>query len=300
MSALVKPLAGQYPILTEADRAFGEILGWLGIKKKANSSREPLSFDFQNSVSKCTKTSATRMVGIALRRGGKFDTAERVLDTALSLAETNEEQSVTLQELSLLHQQIGGRKTDKSRKYLSKAQKALGDQPDPWQRLNADFGILSQSIVALKNRPWLLLKIPRLFRQYRQDIDLFRQEPTDRESAALHESLYHLYQGRLRFKVFGWLAKIIIPSLVSWIVTPFDIARLTIVDAKDINIHSRIDVLAYRSVALAHLDRCKDAKEDLAEIDRLIAIFNDGARTEHWQNQKREIMDQCKIHGANQ
>ena len=70
---------------------------------------------------------------------------------------------------------------------------------------------------------------------------------------------------------------------------PFDIARSTIVDAKDINIHSRIDVLAYRSVALAHLGRCEDAVEDLSEIDRLIAIFNDGARTNHWKNQRQEI-----------
>lgn len=295
MSELVKPLAVQNPILTDADRAFDEMLGWLGIERKPNRSREPLDFDFRNSVSKCTKTGVTRMVGIALRRGRKFDAAEQVLNAAFSLAKTNEEQSAALQELSLLHQQIGGRKTDKSRRYLSKARKTLENQPDPWQRLNADFGILSQSIVALKNRPWLLLRIPGLFRQYRQDIDLFRQETTDQETAALHESLYHLYQGRLRFKVFGFVAvtKVLSP-LINWIIAPFDIARSTIVSAKDISIHSRIDILAYRAVALAHLGRCDDAKAEMTEIERLIAIFNDGARTEHWGNQKREIEKLCK------
>jgi hypothetical protein len=132
-----------------------------------------------------------------------------------------------------------------------------------------------------------------LFHRYRRDIDLFQQEKTDRESTALHESLYHLYMGRFRFKVFGWLAKVL-PSLVNWIMAPFDIARSTVVDAKDIHIHSRIDVLAYRAVALAHLSRCEDAEEDLSEIDRLIAIFNDGARTDHWKNQRRDIENHCE------
>lgn len=299
ISALTKPLASQHPILTEADRAFGEMLRWFGIKRKPNLSRDPLAFDFRSSVSKCTKTGVTRMVGIALRRAGKFDEAERVLEVALALAEINKDRADVLQEISLLHQQKGGRKTDQSRKYLAKARKMLRNQTDLWQQLNTDFGVLSQTIVALGNRPWLLFRVPGLFRQYRQDIHLFRQQTTNQETAALHESLYHLYEGRLRFKVFGWLAKFISP-LVNWIVVPFDIARSRIADAKDLNIHSCIDVLAYRAVALAHLNRSKDAKEDVAEIDRLIAIFNDGARSEHWQNQKRDITDQCQKHGVNQ
>jgi NAD-dependent SIR2 family protein deacetylase len=298
MTDLIRPLASQYPILTDADRAFGGVLSSLGKKRKENPSRKPLAFDFQNSVSKCSMTGVTRMVGIALRRAGEFDIAEHVLNAALSLAGTNEEQSAALQELSLLHQQIGGRKTDKSRRYLSKARKALGSQPDPWLQLNTDFGILSQSIVALKNRPWLLLRIQGQFRQYRMDIELFRQETDDQETAALHEALYYLYQGRLRFKVFGWISKKS-KQLSNWIIAPFDISRSVIVNAKDIHIHSKIDVLAYRIVALAYLGHCNDAKKDLLEIDRLIAIFNDGARTKYWQNQKKEIIAQCKTHRIN-
>jgi NAD-dependent SIR2 family protein deacetylase len=299
MTELVRPLTSQNPILTDADRAFGEMLRWLGNTRKGNRSREPLAFDFRSSVNQCTKTGVTRMVGIALRRGGILEDAKRVLEVALELAETNEDQVDVLQEISLLHQQKGGRKTDKSRRYLTKARKALGNQTDPWRQLNTDFGILSQTIVALGNRPWLLFRVPGLFRQYRRDIDLFRQRTNDQETAALHESLYHLYLGRFRFKVFGTLVMFLTP-LTDWIVIPFDIARSTIMDAKDINIHSRIDVLAYRAVALGHLGRCEDAKEDVPEIDRLIAIFNDGARTEHWQNQKREFIDQCQKHGVKQ
>ena len=232
------------------------------------------------------------MVGIALRRGGKLDLAERLLNTSLSLAETEGERSNAFEELSLFHQQIGGRKTDSSRKYLARARKALGARPDSWWQSNTDFGLLSQTIVALKNRPWLLLRVPGLFRQYKRDIELIRVETTKRETVALHESLYYLYQGRLRFKVCGWLSNIIAP-LTGWIRSPFDRARSTIKDAKDIHLHSNIDVLAYRAVALAHLHFCEDAREDLPEIDRLVAILNDDARTRHWADQKQQIDDHC-------
>jgi hypothetical protein len=269
------------------------MLNWLDINRSPNPRKEVLSLDFRKSVSQCTKTGMARMVGIALRRGGKLDLAKRVLDVSLSLAETNAEQATALEELSLLHQQIGGRKTDRSRDYLSRARKALGDHPAPWLRLNADFGLLSQTIVALKNRPWLLLRVLGLFRQYKRDIELMRTETTDRETGALHQSLYYLYLGRLRFKVAGWLPKII-PPLAGWIRYPFDMARSTIVDARDIHLHSNIDVLAYRAIALAHLHYCEAAKEDLPEIDRLVAILNDNARTRHWAHQKQQIDIHCK------
>ena len=293
MTALIRPLASQNPIVTDADRSFGEMLKWSGKNREPNSPREPFAFDFREPVSQCTKTGVTRMVGIALRRSGRLDIAEHILEVALSLTKTKEEKSAALQELSLIHQQRGGRRTDTSRKYLSQARKALGNQHDPWLQLNTDFGLLSQSIVALKNRPWLLLWVPGLFRRYKRDIAFFRRETTDRESAALHEALYHLYLGRLRFKLFGWLANIIAP-LAGWIMWPFDLARSTIGDAKDIHLHARIDVLAYRAVTLAHLHRCEGAKDDLSEIGRLIIVLNDKARGEHWEKQKQEIEHHCQ------
>jgi hypothetical protein len=292
MPALAQPLAGQNPILTDADRAFGEMLTWLGISLDPNPYTEPLSFDFQRSVGLCTKTGVTRMVGIALRRGGKLDLAQRVLTTASSLAQTGEERSAALEELSLLHQQIGGRKTNVSRKYLASAREALGDHPDPWLQLNADFGLLSQTVVALKNQPWLLLRVPGLFRRYWRDIEFLERTTSDVESAALHKSLYHLYKGRLRFKVLGWLARMITP-VAGWIKDPFDTARSMMEGAKDVHVHSRIDVLAYRAVALAHLRLCDAAADDLPEIERLIVVLNDDARTRHWENQKKQIDERC-------
>ncbi len=70
MSSFIKPLASQNPILTEADRAFSEMLNWLNVKRNPNPHKDVLSFDFQQSVRQCTRTGVSRMVGIALRRGG--------------------------------------------------------------------------------------------------------------------------------------------------------------------------------------------------------------------------------------
>jgi len=234
----------------------------------------------------------TRMVGISLRRAGEFDLSRLVLDEALNLAATAEERSAALQEISLLDQQITGKRTDRSRENLSKARNALKDKPDPWLQANVDFGLLSMTIIALQSRPWLLFNLPVLFRRYKRDIHILGVQIQDKESAALHESLLNLYRGRLRFKLLGWLARFIQP-LGAWILQPFDVARSTIGDAKDIHIHSRVDVLAYRAITLAYLHRCRDAQQDMDEIGRLVEILNDNARSEHWKTQRRMIEDYC-------
>jgi hypothetical protein len=148
------------------------------------------------------------------------------------------------------------------------------------------------SIVNIKSQPWLLLKIRGLFRKYRKSIETLRQQGMDHGSVALHEALFHLYQGRLRFKMLEWLAVFIRP-LADWIIAPFDIARTRIDEAKDISLHSRIDVLAYRAAALAHLHRCQELENDIDEVTRLILIFADDARTRHWNKQREDIEHHC-------
>ena len=214
------------------------------------------------------------------------------MDEALNLAATAEERSAALQEISLLDQQITGKRTDRSRANLGKARGALKDKPDPQLQANVDFGLLSMTIIALQSRPWLLFNLPVLFRRYKRDIHILRVQTQDKESAALHESLLNLYRGRLRFKLLGWFARLIQP-LGAWILQPFDVARSTIGDAKDIHIHSRVDVLAYRAITLAYLQRCRDAQQDMDEIGRLVEILNDNARAEHWKTQRRMIEDYC-------
>ncbi len=291
-SDLVRPYASNHPILTDADRACGEFLNWVGIQSTSNRDRKVEPFDFAEAVSHCTKSGLIRMVGITIRRARKYEDAEKVLKVALELAVTLGERNAALQEIALLQQQLTGKDTDKARASLEQARKTLEEEPDLWLQLNTDFGLLSMSVVALKKRPWLMLKIPGLFRQYRQDIETLQRETADKESVALHKSLLRLYAGRLRFKLFGWLGVFIHP-LADWILQPFDVAYSTIDEAKDVHLHSRIDVLAYRAIALAHLKRCQEAQKDVPEIHRLIAILNDDARTQHWNKQIEEINQYC-------
>lgn len=289
---LIRECATAHPILTDADRAFGEMLRWIGLEPTPKPSPVAIQLDFSKAVSQCSLPDITRFVGIAVRRAGQHDIARQILQMALRLSQTPKERSATLSELSLLQQQEAGRKTDPSRKLLKEAHKSLREKPDPWLQLNTDFGMLSMTIVALQSRPWLLLKLPTLFRKYRQSIEALRKQAIDRETVALHESLFHLYLGRLLLILFNWLA-VAVPFLADWILQPFNVARSTIDDAKEIHLHSRIDVLAYRAVALARLRRCQNATEDIPEIGRLIAILNDHARAKHWEHQSHEIEHRC-------
>ncbi len=290
----IKPYAKNRPILTEADRAFGRLLDWVGIPSAANLPRGPRNFNFDRALKQCSESGLTRMVGIALRRSGRFAEAESVLKLALKRNPTPGETSAAFQEISLLYQQKSGRQTHQALKWLEEARMALNQAPDLHLQLNLDFGLLSMSTVGLESQPWLISKIPGYFRRYRQDIERLRQEATDEKSLALHESLIDLYSGRLRFKVVGWLATVLIP-LRDWILHPYQRAYSTVANAKDISVHSRIDVMAYRAIALAHMGRCEDARHQVPEIDRLIAIFQDQARTEHWEKQKQEILDHCEV-----
>lgn len=291
-SPLIKPYAENQPILTEADRAFSDLLTWVGIQSIANPEISTLSFDFSKAISQCTKTGLARMVGITLRRAGKPNEATQILNTALKLAETPGERSAALQEISLLQQRTTGKDINQALKSLERARKTLEDKPDIRLQLNADFGTLSMSVVALKKHPWLVVRLPRLFRRYQHDIEALKQETKDKESVALHQSLLQLYLGRSRFILWGWLGIIIYP-VGNWILKPFDVARSTIDGAKDIHLHSRVDVLAYRAITLAHLQRCQEAGEDVSEINRLVAILKDEARTQHWLKQSQEITKYC-------
>jgi hypothetical protein len=294
-SELIRSFASDHPILTDADRAFGKFLNWAGIRSMPNPERQVEFFDFTNAIKDCTKSGMVRMVGITLRRAGKYSDSEKVINVALELAETPGEHNAALQELSHLRQQLTGRETGQARKSLEQARNVLKEQPDLRAQLNNDFGLLSMTIITLRSRPWLLLKIPGLFHRYRQDIVILQRETADKESVALHMSLIHLYSGRLRFKLFGWLGVFIHP-LADWIISPFEVARATIDKAKDIHLHSRIDVLAYRAIALAHLRRYTESQKDIAEISRLIAILNDDARTRHWKKQADEIQRYYERH----
>jgi hypothetical protein len=130
-STLIRKYASEHPILTDADRAFGEILRWVGKEVTPNPSSPIVHLDFNEAVVHCSISGVTRFVGIALRRTGQLDAAEQVLEVALKLALTAKERSAALQEISLLQQQSAGTKTDQSRKLLERAREALGERLIP-------------------------------------------------------------------------------------------------------------------------------------------------------------------------
>lgn len=106
---------------------------------------------------------------------------------------------------------------------------------------------------------------------------------------ALHEALLLLYLGRLAFSFIRNIGIRI--SCVGWLVLiPFHVARKQILAAKDIHIHSLIDVLSYRAVAMAYFGKSIDARTDIPEIDHLVETLRDGARKEYWQRQKNQIL----------
>ncbi len=292
LSPTVRIIASEHPILTDANRAFRIMLNWQGIEFTTRNSMTAINLDFSREIRQCSPSGATRFVGIALRRAGQLNESEHVLETAIKLSGTEKERSAALQEIALVYQQRQGSNTDRSRKILKRARNTLIEDPDLWLQLNLDFGLLSMTITTLQSRPWLLLRIPFLFRKYKRSIEILSTETTDKESVALHSALMNLYLGRTRLKLFGWLGGGF-HNLAVWIIQPFNVAHEIINDAKDIHLHSRIDVLSYRASALARFKLCKDALEDVDETDRLVLILKDNARSKHWNKQRQEIEQRC-------
>lgn len=291
-SPAIREYAGNQPIVTEGDRAFGEMLSWVGIQTTPNPLYNRLFFDFSQAIKSCSPSGVTRMVGITLRRAGKFEEAEKVLSVAATLALLPPEKSAAIQEMSLLVQQRNGSNTDHALQLLENARKDLSNVHDIHLQLNLDFGKLSMTIVALKRHPFKIIRIPGLFWKYREDIATLARESGDEKSIALHWSLLQLYRGRLRFAIWRLLGKRI-PLVGNWILQPYNVAYSTIGKAKDIHLHSLVDVLAYRSIALAYLGHFKEATMDVPEIDRLVAILKDEKREVYWKQQKEEIEKCC-------
>lgn len=123
ISPLLIKYANDNPILTEANRAFGEILNHMGKKVLIKSITEEVHLDFSDAITQCYESGITRFVGIILRRAGRLDLAEQVLRIATKVAQTAEERSAAIQEISLLQQQKMGQNTYKSIKLLEEALK---------------------------------------------------------------------------------------------------------------------------------------------------------------------------------
>lgn len=293
VSTQLRKFALDKPILTDADRFFGGLLSWVGAHMDPNPDRQPVIPVLEKALGQCSHSGLARFVGIALRRADQFRVASSALQAAEELAESTEERVAAIQEIAQLKwSRDRGLDKAEARGLVHIARDGLKSSSDLLLTLNADFGLLSMTILSIKSRPWLILSLPGLFRRYKLHIRQLRDESAFEQSVALHESLMYLYLGRLRFELFGWLGVIVKP-VADWILHPFNVARSVIGDANDIHIHSRIDVLSYRAAAMARFGRCDHAWEDVQEIDRLIDILKDEARANHWEHQRREVEERC-------
>ena len=291
----LRKIADTHPLITDADRLFAEMGRWLGwgIDPAINEQQEiPLASpsmipQFSQSLDICTRTYLARFVGTALRHAREFEAALEILEVAHTLAKSPGESSAALSEKSLTLWAQGHDSQQQARTLLKRTHSKYRQ---------ASFGMLSMTVVASRRRPWLLLRLPHLFRGYALYIDELRASAYNLQGerrVALHEALFHLYLGKLRLQLVSWIGSLARP-LASWVLEPFNIARARIDDAGDIHIHSRIDVLSGRSLALARFGFCEEAWRDIPEVKRLCGILADQPRTKHFfENQLPKLEQMC-------
>jgi hypothetical protein len=287
---LVRPLASQYPILTEAGRAGYGMLQWNNRKPKAISPRRIVATIpgiFRQAVKAGSRAGIARFIGISFRRIRHWDMARRFFAEAKQ--GTKLEKILALQEEALSYQQESPDGTSpETLLLLAQASRLAGNSLDPDAAVALRFGVFSQTIVELKRNLNLIWSIPGRAIRYYLDILRLRRMKCDPKTVALYEALLMLYLGRL---AFSFIRKIGVRlSVVGWFVLiPLHAARKRILDAKDIHIHALIDILSYRAVAMAYFGKSMEARAAIPGIDHLVDTLRDGARKDYWQRQKDEI-----------
>lgn len=301
----LREIASTHPLITDADRLFAELGRWLGfgIDQAINEQQRmrvpspPGEHKFSQPLGMCNLTYLARFVGTALRQAKEFEPALEILEVAHQLAKSPAEFAAATQEASLVLWAQGGESNQqKARTLLQRAQSELEQAEDIMTQLNVDFGQLSMKVVGSRRKPWLLLQLPHLFGEYAKDIEKFKVAAFDEQSRrklALHEALFQLYLGKLRLQLVSWMGSIASP-LASWVLKPLEIARARIDEAGDVHLHSRIDMLSGRSLALARFGFCEEAWKDIPEAKRLCGILADQARTKHFfEGQLPQLEQMC-------
>lgn len=240
----------------------------------------------------CSTSGRARLVGITLRRAGRTDAALEALTAAASMAAA--EWSAAQQEVALTFWAPGdpaGRA--KAHRIVAgvnrlTGQNLLGLGPDH----GAPFGELSMAISRLREEPWLMTRLPGLFRRYQKAIEHEQRMGGDAAKVALHLSLLNYQRGRLRSRLAGhrrWP----VGRVNSWILGPFRTARRGIDAAGDGVLHARFDVLAGLAVAECVYGECIDARREVPELDRLAELLSDPDRVAYWSVQRQRILARC-------
>lgn len=299
----VRWLAERHPIRTDAEVMCSGLLRLLGIQVAPSAAGVAVSPDFAAAMNTCSPSGVLRFAGIVLRRARKFPEAVESLRAADLAAQTDGERAATRQELAHLYWTRGARNHCDALQIMREIATTVRSADDLDLRTTHQFGYYSMAVNELLD--WLegppadvtdealnqrLAEVDRVAQDYDRYITQWQEHAVDQRPIALHRALLSLFAGRLRLGVFE-VRPDTGPFDQDQVVAPFLSARRLIDNAGDIHIHSRIDVLSYTALALAHFGRCMEAWRDVAEIERLCDVLSDQARVEHWSQVQRPKLE---------
>jgi hypothetical protein len=289
-------VASESPLVSEANQLFGDLHAHIGAPSSSSlrgagvPSVAPQQA-LQDVALDMPPTAAARFLGIVCRRGGDLELARRFESAATELAEDRIQWAAGVQEQAHVLWQRG--EYERAGGDVARVTRELRGTPDVAARLTADFGDLSMTVVNLRTHPSGALRLFSLFRRYRRDIDALAKKSGETQEVHLHRALYHLYSARLRLRLAWSFGRPVIGVLRSHILSEFDTAKHHIGLAEAIHVHSTVDVLSYRALALARFGRCDDAWVDFVEAERLADALGDAARREHLRRQRERLEDLC-------
>lgn len=300
-SAELAPIASAHGLLiSDATKLLKTVIRESLQRQPTMESRQPLldAHPIDDLGDLIDPSSLARFLGIAMRRAGHHGLAKRLFIMAESEAKDPAKKAAALQERAHLLFRAGA--IGGVLELLTLASKELDQTDDLHMRHNANFGTVSMSVVYLRKAPRrkvprIAMRLPRLFAQYRRNIDLLELQGTDHPSVALHRALYELYLGRLVYGVARKLGPLRRTPLAQVVLQPFNRAKSYIQETEDIHLHSKVDVLSYRAVALAWAGYCQEAVAELREAERLSNRLSDEARKEHLVEQWKELEQWCPL-----
>jgi hypothetical protein len=284
-------LASENPLVTEANTLFNQLLPDAHPPHYQKASPVRLRDALGGLSEGMPATSAGRFLGLVARRAGRLDLAVQLEALATELAEAENDWGAAVQERAHVLWQQDQRQSAVDE--VARVSARLRTSDGLSARLDADFGELSMTVISARSHPTKAIHLCGLFRRYRRDIDLLEEAGGDRKEVHLHKALLHLYRGRLRQPLAGFVGRLPTRLLDSYVLGDFDRAKQHIDQSGDIHIHAKIDVLSYRALALARFCRCSDAWQDFAEAERLSLVLKDDARTKHLHQQRHRLVNLC-------
>lgn len=290
-------VANDNPLVTEANHLFTRLQDRMQVVIDTASQQRtggPLLPEevFHNIASDMPCSAAARFLGTVCRRAAQLELAAHLDSVATDLAVDRSQWATALQAGAHVLWLKGQRQ--KAAAQVARVSDELRPTADLSGRLTADFGELSMAVVKLRSQPAAGLRLYGLFRRYRDDIAALEKAGGDPREIHLHRALYHLWVGRLRAFLTGFLGKSLRRRVSPYVLGELDKARHHMNKAGTKHVDAKVDLLSYRALALASLRHCAEARREFAEAERLAGTVRDDARTKRLQRQRRALEALCQ------